>query len=69
MNLTLLALAALGWLVVAGGGAVLALVAARGRRVRRRLDAARGLAPEAQPAVRPRICAPCPRGWWRGSGG
>lgn len=51
MNLTLLSLAALGWLVAAGGGTALALAAARGRRVRRRLDAARGLASAAQPGA------------------
>ncbi|HVB66715.1 MAG TPA: type II secretion system F family protein [Acetobacteraceae bacterium] len=49
MNLTLLALAALGWLAAAGGGTMLALAAARQRRVRLRLDVARGRAPDAQP--------------------
>ncbi|MDE2582278.1 MAG: type II secretion system F family protein [Rhodospirillales bacterium] len=51
MNPTLLALAAIGWLAVAGGGAVLALTAARQRKVRLRLEAARGRMVAAQPGA------------------
>jgi tight adherence protein C len=49
MNLTLLGLAAIGWLAAAGGGTVLALALARQRRVRLRLDVARGRGPEQPP--------------------
>lgn len=49
MKPTLLVLAALGWLLAAGGGTVLTLTAARQRRLRLRLDVARGRAPETQP--------------------
>ena len=51
MNAPLLALAALGWLAMAGGGTIIALAAVRQRRLRRRIDVARGRAPESEPTA------------------